>query len=180
MARLYVKNRGQWRKWLQKNYSMEKEIWLVYYKKHTEKPTIPYADAVEEAICFGWIDSTVRKIDDEKYMQRYTPRNFASIWSELNIQRAKKMIKQKKMTGAGLAKFKKRKTEVSREIGFPDDLKTALMANRKAWENFGKLPPSSKKIWFWWVASAKKEDTKKRRIKRSVDAAFRNMRFPNG
>ena len=179
MARLYVKTRQQWRKWLQKNYSSEKEVWLIYYKKQSGKPGILYDDAVEEAICFGWIDSTVRKIDDERYMQRYTPRNLASIWSQPNIARAKKMINERKMTEAGLAKFKKRKIEAPERISFPDDLRKALMDNKKAWENFRKLPPSIRKIWFWWIISAKKDGTRKRRIERSVDAASRNKRFAN-
>ena len=81
---LYVTNREDWRAWLEQNHATEKEVWLLYYKKHTGKPTIPYDDAVEEALCFGWIDSTVKRIDDEKYTQKFTPRNDRSVWSESN------------------------------------------------------------------------------------------------
>ena len=177
---LYVKTREQWRKWLERNYNRQKEIWLIYYKKDSKKARIPYDDAVEEAICFGWIDSTVRKIDDERYMQRYTPRNVNSIWSVSNIKRAKKMIAQGRMTKAGLAKFKKARKEriVPKEIRFPEDLKKALMADKKAWENFRKFPPSSKKIYFWWITDAKREDTRKRRIIKAVRAAFQNKKIP--
>jgi len=80
--KLYVTNRKEWRNWLEENYSTAKEIWLVYYKKHTGKPRIPYDDAVEEALCFEWIDSTVKRFDDEKYFQRYTPRKNKSVWRE--------------------------------------------------------------------------------------------------
>ncbi|MCK4673300.1 hypothetical protein KAT67_04885, partial [candidate division WOR-3 bacterium] len=104
--KLYVTNRDDWHAWLKKNHATKKEIWLVYYKKHTGKPRIPYNDAVEEALCYGWIDSIVKRLNNEKYAQKYTPRRAKSIWSRLNIERAKKMISQGKMTKTGLALFK--------------------------------------------------------------------------
>jgi uncharacterized protein YdeI (YjbR/CyaY-like superfamily) len=105
---LYVTNRDEWRAWLEENHATEPEIWLVYYKKHTSQPTIPYEDAVEEALCFGWIDSTAKRIDDEKYAQRFTPRKDHKNWSEPNKQRVRKLIQAGRMTPAGLAR-----------IGFP-------------------------------------------------------------
>src|SRR3989337_1250899 len=104
--RLYVRNRGEWHAWLAKHYQSEKEIWLVYYKKYTAKPSIPYIDAVEEAICFGWIDGQIKSLDKEKYMQRFTPRTPSSNWSVINIDRAKKMIKTEKMTAWGRKVYK--------------------------------------------------------------------------
>lgn len=101
---LYVTDRDAWRAWLEKNYDTEKEIWLIYYKKHTGKPRIPYDDAVEEALCFGWIDSTVKRVDDEKFAQKFTPRKNKSNWSDLNKKRAKKMIREGRMTKAGFLK----------------------------------------------------------------------------
>lgn len=86
---LYLPTRSEWRQWLSKNHAGVKVIWLVYYKKHTGKPSIPYDDAVEEALCFGWIDSTIKRIDDERYMQKFTPRNLKSEWSDLNIRRVR-------------------------------------------------------------------------------------------
>jgi uncharacterized protein YdeI (YjbR/CyaY-like superfamily) len=100
--KLYFKNRDEWRDWLQKHHQSKKEVWLIYYKKHTGQTTISYSDAVEEAICFGWIDGQIKKIDGDKYMQRYTPRTPKSLWSELNIEKAKKMIKIGQMTEFGL------------------------------------------------------------------------------
>lgn len=94
---LYVTNRKDWRTWLGKNHDIEKEVWLIYYKKHTETARIPYDDAVEEAICFGWIDSTVKKIDEDRYAQKFTPRKGRSKWSQKNIKRAEKMIQEGKM-----------------------------------------------------------------------------------
>ena len=97
---LYVTNRDDWRAWLAKNHDKKKEIWLTYYKKETGKMRIPQADAVEEALCYGWIDSTVKKIDNEQFIQRFTPRNPKSAWSDINRTRVKKLIKEGQMTDA--------------------------------------------------------------------------------
>lgn len=171
---LYVTNRKDWRTWLEKNYDKKKGIWLLYYKKHTNKPTIPYDDAVEEALCFGWIDSTVKRIDDEKHVQHYTPRKLRSIWSQNNIARVKKMIKQGKMKKEGLEKYEygmKNKLEApptDKDIKVPDDLKNALQTNKKALENFSNLAPSYRIMYIYWIISAKREDTRKRRIAKAV------------
>ena len=94
---LYAKDRKEWRKWLQKNHAKKKDVWLIYYKKHTGKKRIPYDDAVEEALRFGWIDSTVKRMDDERFIQRYSPRKKGSIWALSNIQRVRNLMKQGKM-----------------------------------------------------------------------------------
>jgi len=104
---IYFQNRTEWRTWLKKNHSSEKEIWIIYYKKHTANTRIPYEDAVEEAICFGWIDSTVKRMDDERFMQKFTPRNKKSSWSEHNIRRAEKMIQEGRMTEFGLKVYRR-------------------------------------------------------------------------
>jgi uncharacterized protein YdeI (YjbR/CyaY-like superfamily) len=104
---IYAKDRKEWRSWLQKNHQSKDHIWLIYYKKHTGQTSITYTDAVEEAICFGWIDGQIKKIDDDRYMQRFTPRTSKSRWSELNIDRAEKMIKLGNMTESGLNTFNK-------------------------------------------------------------------------
>ena len=101
---LYVTDRADWRAWLERHHKSESEVWLIYYKKQTGLPRIPYDDAVEEALCFGWIDSIVKRIDDEKFAQRFTPRKAKSNWSELNRERVKKLIKEGRMTEAGRAK----------------------------------------------------------------------------
>ena len=176
--KLCFTNCREWRAWLKKNYKKKKEVWLVYYKKATGKPTIPYDDAVEEALCFGWIDGKLRRIDDEKHMQRYMPRNPKSIWSQSNIRREKKMIKEGKMTKDGLEKFKLRKHEKTEKKFYPipEDLKTALSKNKAAGENFGKFAPSYKKQYIWWIESAKMKETRKRRIKEVVRRAAINKK----
>jgi uncharacterized protein YdeI (YjbR/CyaY-like superfamily) len=93
---LYVTTREEWRAWLNNHHATETEIWLVYYKKHSAKPRIPYDHAVEEALCFGWIDSLVKKIDDQRYVQKFTPRRDHTKWSPLNKQRMRLLIRQKK------------------------------------------------------------------------------------
>lgn len=102
---LHASNRDAWRAWLDRHHETEQEIWLVFYKKHTGKPGVSYEDAVEEALCFGWIDSIVRRIDDERYAQKFGPRKANSKWSESNKRRVRKMMEEGKMTAAGLAKI---------------------------------------------------------------------------
>ena len=102
---IYLPTREAWRDWLDKHHDSEPLIWLIHYKKHTGKPSIPYNDAVEEALCFGWIDSLVRRIDEEKYMQKYTPRKPRSTWSKHNVRRVEKMIAEGKMTERGLGLY---------------------------------------------------------------------------
>jgi uncharacterized protein YdeI (YjbR/CyaY-like superfamily) len=185
IEKLYVTDRDKWRTWLKRNHKTKKEIWLIYYKKHTGKPRIPYDDAVEEALCFGWIDSTVKRLDDEKYIQKFTPRNTKSTWSELNIKRARKMIKEKKMTTPGLEKFnnaikkKINKTEAKpqkKEIVIPSDLKKALTKNKKALGNFNNFAPSYKRMYIGWINSAKKQETKEKRIARVVAWSAKNQK----
>lgn len=100
--KFYAKNREEWRKWLSKNYDKEKEIWLVYYKKSTGKPTVSYNDAVEEALCFGWIDSIEKGVDHETFAGRFTPRKLKSNLSDSNVKRIQKLIREGKMTKPGL------------------------------------------------------------------------------
>ncbi len=168
---LYFNNRDEWRTWLEQNHATEKEAWLVHYKKHTGKPGIPYEDAVEEALCFGWIDGLLRSIDSEKYALRYSPRKRNAIWSEANRKRAERLIRQGRMTEAGLIKISQAKESgewqnaTSREmLEIPPDLAKALAADEVAGLNFKRLPPSRRKQLIWWVTSAKKEETRRRRI----------------
>src|SRR5438105_1352275 len=102
---LYVTSREEWRAWLTKHYQTEAEVWLIYYKKHTGQPRISYHQAVEEALCFGWIDSIVKRIDDDKFAQKFTPRRDGTTWSALNRRRLRQLIREGRMTEAGLAKI---------------------------------------------------------------------------
>jgi len=181
---LYIKDRIEWRKWLEKNYDSVKEIWLIYYKKHSGKPRIPYDDAVEEALCFGWIDSLVKTIDDEKYMQKYTPRKKSSIWSEHNVNRCKKMIKEGKMTEAGMQLIDEAKKNGKWEKAYstkkmfdlPEEMANALNKNKSARENFNNFAPSYRNNYIHWVLSAKREETKNKRIKEVVKRSVLNQK----
>jgi len=133
---LYVTDRQQWRDWLTKHYKSKKEVWLVYYKKHTGKPRISYNDAVEEALCFGWIDSIVRSIDENRYAQKFTIRNPKSSYSQANKERLKELIRQGKVVeevSAVLGDFLEERFEV------PLDILEAVKINQEAWKNFQKL-----------------------------------------
>jgi len=176
MRQLYVTDREQWRNWLSLNHVAEAGIWLVFYKKTTSKPTISYEAAVEEAICFGWIDSIIKKIDAERYARKFTPRSEKSIWSALNKKRANKMIKQGRMAEVGLAKIKAAKKtglwdkdprpQISLDI--PPEFAKALARNKKAKENFDNLASSYRKYYIGWITVAKRPETKQRRIAESI------------
>jgi len=177
MNQLYVKSGTEWRKWLTKNHNKVEEIWLIFYKKETGKPSIEYETAVEEALCFGWIDSLVRKIDEQRYARKFTPRKDKSVWSESNKKRVKKIIVEGRMTELGMGKIiaakksgawnKKIKVpEISEAI--PEDFVAALKKNKNAKDNFDKIPPSHKKRYYMWINQAKKKETKEKRIKEAV------------
>lgn len=178
----YAKNRKKWRSWLQKHHKSEKGIWLIYYKKHTGRASISYTDAVEEAICFGWIDGQIKKIDDDKYMQRFTPRKPKSLWSVINIERAKKMIELGLMTEFGLKVLEEgTKTEEripsSRNFTVPPYLKTALSKSKKALNNFRSFSPSAQLAYVYWVTTAKTEETRQKRIEKTVERLSMKKKF---
>jgi uncharacterized protein YdeI (YjbR/CyaY-like superfamily) len=184
---LYVKNRDRWRKWLEKNHSKEPEIWLIYYKKHSGKPRIPYNDAVEEALCFGWIDSNLKPIDSECYAQRFSPRRKASKLSEMNRERVRRLIKAKKMTRFGLEKIKhefhdepnkKNTAPKLKKFALPEDILKELEANPVVWKNFQKFPESYKRIRIGWIdGSRKRENVFKTRLNYFIKMTAKNKRF---
>ena len=184
MNKILFHDRDEWRAWLKENHRSESEVWLVYYKVHVNKESIRYDEAVEEALCFGWIDSQVKRIDDEKYMQRYTPRRDDSNWSASNKARVQKLIQQGLMTQAGLEKIEiakhnkswDRLTEIESEIRIPDDLAVALSANPAAMDNYNKLAPSHKKQYLWWLKNAKRASTRQKRIQEIVTRLEANIK----
>lgn len=177
MKKLHVTTREKWRAWLEKNHASEEDVWLIYNKKHTGKPRVEYGDAVEEALCFGWIDSTIKTIDDDRYMQRFTPRKAKSSWSESNKKRVKKPIKSGEMTGAGLKLVDAAKAngcwdEVpagARSCEMPGELADALAKHEKANDFFESLTPAQKKHYIGWIASAKRQETRNRRAAEAVN-----------
>lgn len=179
----HAESRAQWRAWLELNHSRLRGVWLCSWRNHTERPRCPYPDAVEEAICFGWIDSTVGIIDDDRGVQLYTPRKAKSTWTRLNRSRVESMEAAGLMTPAG-----RRAVDVAKNNGWwtildpvedliePADLEKALDATPEARENWNSFPPSARKAMLWWVISAAKQETKMRRIQRIVDDAVQGKR----
>jgi uncharacterized protein YdeI (YjbR/CyaY-like superfamily) len=174
---LYVSNRNEWRRWLEKNGEKETVIWLIFYKKGSGKRSVPYPDAVEEALCFGWIDSIIKHMDDEKYIQKFTPRKERSKWSVLNVNRVRKMISQGRMTEKGLALFRYAEengllpepgTKFRKDLVIPDFIADALSANIKASTYFNSLAPSYKRLYIFWIMDAKREETRMKRLQEAI------------
>jgi uncharacterized protein YdeI (YjbR/CyaY-like superfamily) len=177
MKTLYVEDRNKWRAWLKANCERETEIWLVYYKKDTGRLRIAYADAVEEAICFGWIDSKIKKLDQARFAQLFTPRKPKSKWSSTNLERAKRMIREGKMTAAGLRVFDPRNQTLALPTKLPGPLEEQFRKQEAAWENFQRFPPAYQRMTIGWVASAKKEDTQIRRLRQLIAESAANKRI---
>lgn len=160
------------RKWIEKNHNKKDELWMGYYKKSSGKQGVTYKQALDVMLCFGWIDGIAKGIDEEKYCQRYTPRRARSIWSAVNIKKIAELTKAGLMHEAGLAAFNNRDKKLAglysfeqKEINFTPALLKMLKANKKAWENFSKMPPGYRRTATWWVISAKQEETRQRRMK---------------
>jgi uncharacterized protein YdeI (YjbR/CyaY-like superfamily) len=168
-----------WREWLAAHHQSSPGIWFVYYKKETGKPRVSYDEAVEEALCFGWIDSLPRKLDAERTMLKFTPRKPKSVWSELNKKRVARLIKEKKMMPAGIAVINVAKkngswhsltvsdTHASNNT-LPDDLAEAFAKNKKAFTQFTGFSPSIRKQFLSWIDSAKQPATRQARVKQTV------------
>lgn len=181
---LFVSTRKAWRTWLAANHAGETEVWLAYAKKHTGKPRVAYQDAVDEALCFGWIDSTTRRVDDVHYVQRFTPRRPRSEWSETNRTRFRTLVKEGRMTAAGLAKMPPRQTAAERAavkakrsapFVVPGYISAALGERPRARDNFARMAPSQRRLYVRWIDSAKKDETKQRRLKEAVARLTRNL-----
>lgn len=180
----FFKTEEALRKWLEKNHNKKEELWLGYYKKSSGKPSVTYSQSVEQALCYGWIDGIVKGIDDEKYCQRYTPRRPKSIWSAVNIKKVKELINSRKMTPAGLKVFNERDKARTNLYSFeqkkhelPAKYERIFKANKKAWTNFQKMPPSYRKPAIWWVISAKQEATQIRRLETLIADSEAGLRI---
>lgn len=181
LGRYYPPNRQEWRNWLKDNHEYSEGIWVIYYKKGSKKPTVSYDDAVEEALSFGWIDSTANTLDEERYMQLFTPRKPKSTWSRINKQRVEKLMKLGMMTPAGLEKIEIAKKNGSwsmmddvEDLIVPDDLEIEFRKNKKARINYNNFSNSVKKQILWLIISAKRPETRKRRIEKVIKALEKN------
>lgn len=170
--RVRAADRDDWRTWLERHHASEPEIWLVYAKKHTGKPSVRYAEAVEEALCFGWIDTTVNRLDDDHYMQRFTPRTDTRKWSKLNRERFRRLVAEGRMTDAGRAKLPADVPAPPRRLPtggpVPGFIRRALAAHPVARRNFAALAPTYRRDYLRWITEAKKPETRERRLKEAI------------
>lgn len=173
----HARNRTEWRAWLERSHDTEPEAWLVFDKKHTGQPCIAYDDAVEEALCFGWIDGVLQRIDDDTYARRFSPRRDGSNWSALNKRRAMNMIQQGKMTQAGAAKlsfsdfdddYRRTLERKAEDLTIPAYFEQALIGNRQAHESFTRLAPSYRRRYLLWIADARTDETRNRRVAEAI------------
>ena len=172
---LHVTTREAWRKWLARHHATACEVWLVYAKRHTGEPRVEYGAAVEEALCFGWIDGLVRTVDHAYYAQRFTPRRHGSKWSNLNRARYARMLQAGQVTEAGLAKGPPSEATASQEPApardppaLPPEFRRALRAHPIAWRHFNELAPSYRRLYIGWIAAAKRAETRTRRITEAI------------
>jgi uncharacterized protein YdeI (YjbR/CyaY-like superfamily) len=183
-------NREDWRNWLRENHAAHKEVWLVFYKNKTGKSSVAYEDTVEEALCFGWIDSLIKKIDEEKYARKYTPRTNTLKWSPSNIKRIKKLIAEGRMEEIGYSKLDKSiydpvknllteniPEQRPKELIVPDFMITFFDSHPPALQNFNALAPSHKRNYVFWINSAKTEPTIQKRLKEAVDLLKENKKL---
>ncbi len=166
-----VPDRKQWRTWLKEHSGSKSEIWLVFHKRHTGVESVPYNDAVEEALCYGWIDSLVRRLDDARYARKFTPRRAGSKWSTANRKRYADLESRGVLAAAGLERAPtKRSGDAPRPSvsALPPYIEEALKTVPRAWRHFNQLAPSYQRGYIGWIDSAKREETKERRLREAV------------
>lgn len=161
---------GAFRKWLAKHHASEKELWVGFYKVKSGKGGLVYAEALDQALCYGWIDGMVRRVDEERYAQRFTPRKADSNWSQVNILRAQGLIAAGAMRPPGLAAFERRRQASpaysfeQQNAALSDSQQKRLKANTAAWRFLAAQPAYYRRLATWWVVSAKREETRERRL----------------
>ena len=181
----FFRDQAAFRAWLDKHHRTAGEILVGFNKRHTGKPSMTWPESVAEALCYGWIDGIRRRLDDERYTIRFTPRRPASVWSAVNVRLVAELEAAGRMTDAGRAAFGARKDPTSRGYSYERrgevDLDGARLArfkrNKVAWQFFTAQPPGYRKLMFWWVMSAKQEETRDRRFIRLLEASAAGKRI---
>jgi uncharacterized protein YdeI (YjbR/CyaY-like superfamily) len=172
---LYVHRAADWRAWLREHHRTSREIWLVYYRKDSGKPRISYNDAVDEALCFGWIDSTQKTLDADRTAQRFTPRRPGSPTSEMNKARARRLVREKRMTAAGLKAIGRLRAP---RLVVSKDVRAALEGNADAWKHFQRFPAAYRRIRLAFVESARGRPAEfQRRLRNLVRKSAKKERF---
>lgn len=186
LARVYVPDRAAWRAWLEANHATSPGIWLVFDKKSAGRERLAYGDAVEEALCFGWIDSVMNPLDDRRYLQLFTPRKARSNWSRLNKTRVERLTAEGLMMPAGLAAVEQAKRtgtwtalDAVEALTLPPEFERALAANATARRTFETFSPSVRKMYLYWITGARREETRAKRIAESVSLIAKGVRGPH-
>jgi len=178
---LYITNKKDWRKWLVKNHRIQKEIWLIYYRKETGKPRISYDDAVLEALCYGWIDSIIKKIDKESFAQRFSPRKSNSNLSQINKERIRELVKKKRITKYGLkavAHVFNPRTDEPNNFIIPPKIIKELKANKDTWKYFQKMPSSYQRIRIAYIDGySQQKDIYKKTLAHFIKMTAQNKRI---
>jgi uncharacterized protein YdeI (YjbR/CyaY-like superfamily) len=173
MNTVEARTHADWRTWLATHHDQETEVWLVFHKRHTGKEGVAYNDALDEALCYGWVDSLVKRIDENRYARKFTPRRANSIWSAVNRKRYAELAASGRLAEPGKQRAPTDRrypavTEHKRQAGLPSYIRKALATNAKAREHFEKLAPSHRRNYVAWIDSAKKEETKQRRLEEAI------------
>jgi uncharacterized protein YdeI (YjbR/CyaY-like superfamily) len=160
-----------WRTWLAKHHQSESEVWLIFYKRHTGRPSIAYDDAVDEALCFGWIDSLIKRLDDDRYARKFTPRKPGSRWSTANRKRYARLKASGRLKPAGQKQAPTDRDGDARRPSLdrlPRYIEQALKRHRVAWKFFQSLAPSYRRMYIAWIDSAKREEMKGKRLQEAI------------
>ena len=180
----FFKSQSEFRAWLEKGHATEKELLVGFYKKASGKPSLTYPEALDEALCFGWIDGVRRSLGDDGYTIRFTPRKAKSIWSNVNVRHVERLKKLGRMAPAGLDAYALRdpkKTGIYAFENRPRELSPAyekqFRSNKKAWEFFEKQPPGFKRLMIFRVMEGKQEETRQRRLAQLIDASAKGVRY---
>ncbi|PKP34196.1 MAG: hypothetical protein CVU00_07875 [Bacteroidetes bacterium HGW-Bacteroidetes-17] len=187
---IHFKTRNDFREWLKINHNKSEGIWIIFYKKHTRIETISYDEALDEALCFGWIDSTKKSVDEETYIWKFTPRTNVKNWSDINKMRVNKLIKTGLMTKAGLNKIDlflntgkvdwkvEEKSKIPKEaLKIPEFMIEYFSVHEPALTNFHKLAPSHQRNYVLWIADAKRPETRIKRLTESVMLLLKNEKL---
>lgn len=183
---VYFPDPASWRHWLERHHDSAREVWLLFPKKHANKPCVSYSDALDEALCHGWIDSLIKKIDADWYARKFTPRTNKQKWSELNKQRVARLIRDHRMLPVGMEKFQTHEAGASDAAASdkprlpstaPPFISRALKKNTKAWENFNKLAPSHKRQYLGWIMFAKRKETRQKRLNEAIALLAANQKL---
>jgi uncharacterized protein YdeI (YjbR/CyaY-like superfamily) len=180
---LFFKDRAEWRKWLEQNHDKAREALVLHYRKSSGSG-LSHVEAAEEAICFGWIDSILKKVDEDRFVLKYTPRKTDSVWSKVNKDKAEQLIAMGKMTGAGMKKIEEAMGNGNWDTAYtslikeslPPDLKQALLKNKKAWYNFQKFAATYRNMYTGWLNSARTESTRQKRIAEILYRSEKNIK----